>query len=128
MPDIMVPPALVKDIVSPPDDILSCRKGLDDNMQADYTLLHPRIVSNQWHPLPVKALSALTPRHVDKIMEEVSCGLSDYLGMSESWHEVQVLETMSRIVTRAANRFTVGSPTCMYTFEALWVILVIEYG
>jgi cytochrome P450 len=111
-PDIMVPPAQVKDIVSPPDDILSCRKGLDDNMQADYTLLHPRIVSNQWHPLPVKALSALTPRHVDKIMEEVSCGLSAYLGVSESWHEVQVLDTMSRVVARAANRFIVGSPTC----------------
>src|SRR5215472_1352657 len=95
--DIMVPPTLVKDIVSTPDDILSCRKGLDDNMQADYTLLHPRIVSNQWHTLPVKALGALIPRHVDKLMDEVSCGLKTYLGVSDSWHEVQVYDIMSRV-------------------------------
>jgi hypothetical protein len=113
-PDIIIPPNRVKDIVSPPDEVLSCRKGLDDNMQADYTLLDARIVSNQWHTLPVKALSALTSRHIDKIMEEVSCGLDAYFGMSSSWHEIKVHDVMSKLVTRAANRFVVGDSVCMY--------------
>jgi len=109
----MVPPALLKEIVSAPDDILSCKESLDDNLQADYTLLHPRIVSNQWHTLPVQALSSLIPRRIDKLVEEVPCGLDTYLGLSDSWHEVQVMDMMSRVTARAVNRFLGGISICM---------------
>ena len=112
--DIMLPPTMLKDLVSPPDDVLNVHKGIGDTLQGEYTLLHRRIVRNEWQAMPVKALNASFPRHIDKMMEEVSCGLDTYFGLSDSFHKAPVFDIMSKVVARVGNRFTIGLPACMY--------------
>lgn len=111
-PDILIPPAQAKEMLSLPDEVLSSEAAHNDDMQSVYTLLHPQIVSNQWHTLAIKALSALAPRHIGELSEEVSTGIEAYLGTSNSWEEVSVLPSMIKVAARCTNRFVLGSPLC----------------
>lgn len=111
-PDILIPPDQAKDMLLISDDILSCRESLNDNLQAHYTLMHPRIISHQWHILAVKSLSASTPRLIGNLSTEVASSVESYFGVSNSWQDVDVLPVMSKIVSRLTNRFVVGSDVC----------------
>lgn len=100
-----------------PDNVLSIQRALEDNLQAEWTLLgllNPHAAVKRWHTLPVKALSALTPRHVDEMMEEVGLGLDAYWGVERSgeWTTVDVLDTMLKVATRVLNRFVFGPQLC----------------
>lgn len=100
-----------------PDKVLSCQKALEDNLQAEWTLLgllDSHTAVNQWHTLPVKALSALTSRNVDKMMEETELGFDAYWGTGgeNEWKAVDVMNTMLKIATRVGNRFVFGSELC----------------
>lgn len=117
--EVMLPPTQIHFITSPPDTTLSCQKALEDNLQAEWTLLgllNPHTAINQWHTLPVKALSALTGKegNVGKMMEEIELGLDTYWGTEpgEEWKKVDVLETMLKVATRAGNRFIFGTELC----------------
>jgi hypothetical protein len=119
-PELVLPPAHVKSLATSTDDVLSILHTLKDNMQPDYTLLHPRIAATMTlGNLPAKVFSALAPRHVDEIADEVACALDTYFGDASAaggdWRDIMVQDIMSRTAARVANRFIVGLPTCKWT-------------
>jgi hypothetical protein len=113
----MLPPSHIPSITSLPDSVLSCQKALEDTLQAEYTLLgllNSHTAVNQWHTLPVKALSSSTPRIVNKIAEEIEIGFNAYWGIGGKggWKEIDVLETMLKVAVRAGNRCIFGVGLC----------------
>ncbi|KAJ7791765.1 cytochrome P450 [Mycena olivaceomarginata] len=106
-------PKLTKDIASAPEHIVSFTAGVEETIQAKFTMGRD-LSENQYHLHAIR--STLTRNlHVcfPDIKDEIVCAFDDILQLQGSeWKALPVLPTMMAIVARVSNRLFVGLPLC----------------
>ncbi|KZS96388.1 cytochrome P450 [Sistotremastrum niveocremeum HHB9708] len=96
-----------------PDDVLGFSEAADELLQVEYTM-GPNVAENQYH-VPIirsnftRSLTALFP----DIIDEVSSAFSDKIRPGgDEWVSLSVMNSVSQITARVANRTFVGLPLC----------------
>jgi hypothetical protein len=112
---VVLPNSLGKWLVDQPDSILSAKMRQNDFLQTEYTFPTPKMAQQPHHAHVVRTdltrkLSTLS----GEIWAELDKGFHAYWGAdTQEWREVNVFDTMIRIVTRTSNRIFVGEEACM---------------
>lgn len=113
---IMLPDHSIEEFISLPSHILNVNAVLIDNLQADYTLPHPNLISSQYHvPIIKRGLANRLSLRMSEMVDEMSSALDQCLGRaSDEWKEVKAFDTVLRAVCGTASRMFVGLPLCEY--------------
>ena len=112
--EIILPASLITWITNQPDNVLNVDEPHRDQLQTDYTFVHPVVVEQPTHHETIKSdltrqLGALTT----DIMDELAASFDEIWGTNTTeWKEVCPFETMKVIVGRTSNRVFVGLPLC----------------
>jgi hypothetical protein len=101
-------------LLQQPDNVLDQNEVNRQFLQADYTMLHPKVIRDSVHAEVIR--SELTKRlgdFIGDIVEEVDLAFKHNWGVeSKEWKEVPVYATMSDISSKLSNRVLVGVPLC----------------
>ncbi|KAF4632466.1 hypothetical protein G7Y89_g5655 [Cudoniella acicularis] len=131
-PEVILPQSMMDWLLHHPDNVLDQNEVNRDFLQADYTMLHEKVIHDSVHAEFIrKALTQHLGDYTGDVAEEVDFVFRKVWGIdSESWKEVVVYDTMSEIIARISNRVLVGLPLCRndnYVYHssrfARWVIL-----
>jgi hypothetical protein len=111
----VLPPSMLPWLVAQPENDLSAKWAQLDALNIPTTFLRAEIGINPAHePLVRRDLTA----HLDAVeadmWDEIGHALEDvWHGGNDDWHEVDLDETIRRVVARASNRIFVGPELCM---------------
>lgn len=111
---VILPNSLGQWLVDQPDSIMSAKMRQNEFLQTQYTFPIPKMAEHPYHLNVIKRdltrkLSTLT----GEIWEELEQSFDNYWGTdTEEWREINLMETMIRIVTRTSNRLFVGKEAC----------------
>jgi len=112
--DILLPASAITWLINQPESVLSVDEPHRDQLQTDFTFVHPWVVGNPLHHETIKSeltrqLGALTM----DIMDELTASFDDIWGTDVTqWREICVFETLMQIIARTSNRVFVGLPWC----------------
>lgn len=113
-PEVILPQSALKWLEKFGEDVLDQNEINRDFLQADYTMLHPKVVFDGIHENVIK--SQLTQRlgdFTEDVTEEVDYAFKRSWGTNtDNWTEVTVYDSMSEIISRVSNRILVGLPLC----------------
>lgn len=126
-PDVIVPHTEIQHLLSIPDEDLSLHGVLEDLLQTQYTLKDPLkpwyaniqscVLRNFYtvHVPAIRYLEKLMTTNIDKMMDEVGQGLTQYLGEDcQAWRNVTPFDVMEKVTARVGNMFVVGRPLCEF--------------
>jgi hypothetical protein len=122
---VVLPSSLGQWLVDQPDSILSSQERQNEFLQTKYTFPIPKMSERPHHVQVIKTdltrkLGSLT----EDIWSELTTAFDHHWGIdTEQWKEVNVFETMIRIVTRTSNRLFVGEKLCKFNSQCLNVML-----
>lgn len=111
---VVLPSTLSQWLCDQPDSILSASDRQNELLQSRYAFPIPKMAEKAHHMAVVKRdltrrLNGLT----GEIWDELEESFKRYWGENtEEWKEVNLMETMMRIVTRTSNRVFVGKEAC----------------
>lgn len=111
---IVLPSSLGQWLVDQPDTVLSSQMRQNEFLQTKHTFPIPKMAEQPHHVHVVKTdltrkLSSLS----EEIWTELKTALDEHWGTdTEDWREVNVFQTMMRVVTRSSNRLFVGKQLC----------------
>jgi hypothetical protein len=111
---VILPSSLSQWLCDQPDRIISAKMRQNDFLQTEYTFPIPKMAEHPYHMNVIKRdltrkLSALS----EEIWDELDESFNVYWGKdTHEWKEVNLMETMIRIVTRTSNRLFVGKEIC----------------
>ena len=111
---VVLPNSLSQWLVDQPDRILSASQRQNDMLQTRYTFPIPKMaeVPHHVHVIKTDLTRKLSTLSAD-IWDELDNGFSVYWGTdTREWKEVNVSESMLRIVGRSSNRVFVGKENC----------------
>jgi hypothetical protein len=115
-PELILPQPQMGWLLQQPDDVLDQNEVNRDFLQADYTMLHPKVIFDSVHGEVIK--SELTRRlgeFTEGINEEIDLAFRITCGVdTKEWKEIVVYDVMSEIITRISNRVLVGLPLCKF--------------
>lgn len=96
-----------------PDHILSQNEVNRAFLQADHTMLHPKVVFDTVHEDVIrKELTKLLGDYTADVIDEIDFAFRKNWGVSTEWKEITGYYTMLDIVGRISNRVLVGFPFC----------------
>jgi len=97
-----------------PDDVLDQNEVNRDFLQADYTMLHPKVIFDSVHGDVIKTeLTRRLGEFTEGVNEEIDFAFRMAWGVdTKEWKEIVVYDVMSEIITRISNRVLVGLPLC----------------
>jgi cytochrome P450 len=112
--DIILPSQSISWIINQPDDVLSVDLTHKEQLQTDYTFVHPFVVDNPLHHETIRCdLTRQLGNLTMDIIDELGEAFDELWGTdTEQWKEVCPFETTMRIIARASNRIFVGLPLC----------------
>ena len=111
---VVLPNSLSQWLVDQPDRILSASQRQNDMLQTQYTFPIPKMaeIPHHVHVIKTDLTRKLNTLSAD-IWDELDNGFSVYWGTdTREWKEVNVSESMLRIVGRSSNRVFVGKENC----------------
>lgn len=112
-PIVIIPPAQLKQILSKPPSEIDALGPQTEEMQAPYTVRDKEIWINKLHLGVVrKQLTKDLPLLTENIAEELAIGFERHWGSPSKWKAVPAWDSVSKIVSQAANRVFVGIPLC----------------
>jgi hypothetical protein len=113
---IVLPPSMLKWLVSQPESHLSAKWAQMDALNIPTTFLRADVGLNPVHePLIRRNLTAHLDRIASDVWEEVGSALEELWGQeTETWREVNLDYTIRRVVARGANRVFVGDELCRF--------------
>lgn len=108
----------MRDIMARPEKELSHADAVLELVQLKYALGHEKYKADPWPCMLVKSdISSKLEAVCDGMNEELKYAFGKYIGCeTESWKEVDLLETIRMVIIAAASRFTVGFPLCTFHF------------
>ncbi|OKL60382.1 hypothetical protein UA08_04238 [Talaromyces atroroseus] len=111
---IVLPPSMLQWLTLQPESHLSAKAAQMDALNIPITFLRPEIGLDPVHePLIRRNLTANLDSIAGDVWEEVGLALEDLWGQAtDSWREVNLDDTVRRVVARAANRVFVGDTLC----------------
>lgn len=103
-------------LLQQPDNVLDQNEVNRDFLQADYTMLHPKVIRDTVHAEVIRhELTKKLGDFTGDVVEEIDLAFRENWGVdSTKWTEVSVYGTMSDVITRLSNRVLVGVPLCKY--------------
>ncbi|KAJ7906996.1 cytochrome P450 [Mycena leptocephala] len=106
-------PALIKEVLSAPESVLSLAVANRDSLQMDLTM-GLEVTENPYHLDVVRSkFSRNLGKWLPDIHDELSCAFDETLTSSDTeWKLVAVLPMMMTVVARTTNRPFVGLPIC----------------
>ncbi|KAJ5862687.1 hypothetical protein N7455_006755 [Penicillium solitum] len=112
--DIVLPQSTMRDIMARPEKELSHADAVLELVQLKYALGHEKYKADPWPCILVKLdINSKLEAVCDGMNEELKYAFDKYIGCeTESWKEVDLLETIRMVMIAAASRFTVGFPLC----------------
>ncbi|KAJ7937288.1 cytochrome P450 [Mycena leptocephala] len=115
----------IAEVASAPEDVLSFNYGVEDILQADYTI-GPQMTSYPHNATVVRVgLTRNLGRCFPQVLDEIVHAFDDVIVADEKdWKLVQVLPAILQIVARTSNRVFVGLPLCR---EQKYLDLILNY-
>lgn len=103
-------------LLQQPDNVLDQNEVNRDFLQADYTMLHPKVIRDTVHADVIRyELTKKLSDFIGDVVEEIDLAFRDDWGVDcKDWKEVCVYDTMSDVITRLSNRVLVGVPLCKF--------------
>ncbi|KAK7061206.1 cytochrome P450 [Favolaschia claudopus] len=115
----------IAEVADAPEDVLSFNYGVEDIIQADYTIGH-KMTSYPHNATVVRAgLTRNLGRCFPQVMDEIIHAFDDVLALEdEDWKLIQVMPATMQIVARTSNRVFVGLPLCR---DQKYLDLILNY-
>lgn len=116
---VVIPSSQGQWLVDQPDAVLSSTIRQNELLQSKYTFPIAKMADRPYHAHVVKTdLTRRLGSLSEEIWTELSVALDEHWGSdTEEWKEVNVFQTMLRVVTRTSNRVFVGERMCKYGFR-----------
>ncbi|KAI6715419.1 hypothetical protein JHW43_002045 [Diplocarpon mali] len=113
-PEVILPMSHMKWLHEQPDNVLSQNEVNRQFLQADYTMLHPKIIHDTVHGDVIKKeLTKYLGDFTEGVQEEIDYAFRKTWGVNtKDWVEVSAYNTMLDIIARVSNRALVGLPLC----------------
>ncbi|KAH7379865.1 putative Ent-kaurene oxidase [Cadophora sp. MPI-SDFR-AT-0126] len=113
-PEVILPMSQMEWLLHQPDNILSQSEVNRQFLQADYTMLHPRVVTDTVHEDVIrKELTKLLGDYTEDVQDEIDFAFRKVWGVNTTdWIEVPAYHTMLDVIGRISNRVLVGRPLC----------------
>lgn len=101
-------------LLQQPDNVLSQNEVNRQFLQADHTMLHPRIIPDTVHDDVIrKELTKLLGNYTEDVQDEIDFAFRQSWGVdTKNWTEKSAYHTMLDIIGRISNRVLVGLPLC----------------
>ncbi|KAK7941361.1 uncharacterized protein PG986_013748 [Apiospora aurea] len=111
---VVLPLSQIDWLLAQPDSALSQEDVNRQFLESDYTFPHPSFVKDPVHPEIIRhELTKKLNSFADDVVDEVEQALVDSWGTdTDEWVEVNVYQTLLRIVARLSTRVFVGLPLC----------------
>ncbi|KAF3006872.1 hypothetical protein E8E13_010910 [Curvularia kusanoi] len=111
---VVIPASLGQWIVDQPDDVLSSAMRQNELLKTKYTFPIAKMADQPHHAHVIKTdLTRKLGSLSEEIWTELETALDEHWGTdTETWKEVNVFQTMMRVVTRTSNRLFVGEKLC----------------
>ena len=112
-------------LLQQPDDVLDQNEVNRQFLQADHTMLHPRVMSDTVHLDVIrKEMTKQLGEYTADVIEEIDFAFRKNWGVnSGEWTEVNAYNTMLDVIGRISNRVLVGLPLCKFPTTALARVL-----
>jgi hypothetical protein len=103
-------------VLAHPEKELSHVDAVLELVQLKYALGDGKYKADPWPCMLIKSdINSKLEAVCQGLNEELKQAFDEYLGRDqEFWHEIDLLGTIRMVVARAASRFTVGFPLCMF--------------
>jgi hypothetical protein len=113
-PEVLLPVEQMEWLLQQPDNVLSQNEVNRAFLQADHTMLHPRVVLDQVHEDVIrKELTKLLGDCTNDVQEEIDFAFRKEWGVDDQeWTEITAYDTILNIIARVSNRVLVGFPLC----------------
>ncbi|KAF7367733.1 hypothetical protein MSAN_00837200 [Mycena sanguinolenta] len=106
-------PKLIKEIGGAPEHTVSFTEGVEETVQAKFTMGRELAENNYHLDLVRTSLTRNLHNCFPDVRDEIICAFDDVLQLQGSeWKSHPVLPTMMAIVARVSNRLFVGLPLC----------------
>jgi hypothetical protein len=111
-------------LLQQPDHILNQNEVNRSFLQADYTMLHPKVLTDTVHLDVIrKEMTKLLGNYTADIIDEIDFAFRKNWGVNtRDWTEVTSYYTMLDVIGRISNRVIVGFPLCR--FASTWFLLL----
>jgi hypothetical protein len=96
------------------DNVLDQNEVNRQFLQADYTMLHPKVIQDTVHAEVIRReLTKQQEDFIGDVFEELDIAFKQNWGIDTlQWKEVSAYATMSDIISKVSNRVLVGVPLC----------------
>ena len=114
---VVVPISELHWIIDQPNTVLSAQENSRIGLQSDWTLLDPKVVTNQVVPRVVRhRLVRTVANFIEPMVDEFRVSFDEYWGTGEqNWREIRAFVSMKDIIARVSNRVFAGIPLCTWT-------------
>src|ERR1700712_260711 len=104
-------------LLQQPDNVLDQNEVNRQFLQADYTMLHPKVIRDTVHAEVIRReLTKGLEEFIGDVVEELYLAFKQNWGVDTTeWKEVPAYGTMSDVISRLSNRVLVGVPLCKYS-------------
>ncbi|TVY15730.1 Cytochrome P450 monooxygenase tenB, partial [Lachnellula arida] len=132
-PELILPQSEMGWLLQQSDEVLDQNEVNRDFLQADQTMLHPKVISDSVHGDVINnELHRRLGEFTEAVNEELDFAFRKTFGVdTNEWKEVVVYDVMSEIITRISNRVLVGPELCRdedYLYNSSrfnrWVVLL----
>ncbi|KAL4810621.1 cytochrome P450 [Aspergillus unguis] len=112
--ELMLPSSSLKWALAQPDRVLSVSEAFCEIDQPLYSLGHMQPILDPWQGNLVRNdINAVLENIVAALNDELAVAFDTHFGTdTDSWKEIDLMETVRTVVAQAATRFTVGVPLC----------------
>jgi len=113
-PEVILPMSQMDWLLKQPDNVLDQNEVNRQFLQADHTMLHPRIILDRVHEdVIVKELTKSLGEFADDVQAEVDFAFRKNWGINtKDWIEVGAYSTSLDIISRISTRVIAGLPLC----------------
>ncbi|EPE27439.1 Cytochrome P450 [Glarea lozoyensis ATCC 20868] len=113
-PEVILPQSLMDWLLHQPDSVLDQGEVNRDFLQADFTMLHKKVVTDTVHKDVIqKELTRRLGDFTADVNEEIDFAFRKAWGVNtKDWTTVTAYDSMSEVITRISNRVLVGLPLC----------------
>ncbi len=122
-PEVILPLNQMEWLLEQPDNVLDQNEVNRQFLQADYTMLHPKVIRDTVHTEVIRReLTKQLGDFIGDVVEEIDLAFKHSWGVeSKEWKEVPVYATISEIINKASNRVFVGVPLCNH-FKTAFIL------
>ena len=101
-------------LLQQPDNVLDQNEVNRQFLQADHTMLHPKVIRDTVHAEVIRReLTKMLGDFTGDVIDEIDFAFRKNWGVdTNEWRGVVAYDTMSDIISRISNRVLVGVPLC----------------